>query len=84
VSLDLAPGDMCVVIDGVMIEPEHRDLIVGKTVILLEVLPASGFWAPFWRCSGIRYGIGVSHAILRKIPPAPIVESTTNEEEVNV
>lgn len=90
---NLAPGDMCVVVKDLIINPVHRATIGGKTVILLEeVVPGtslqgwlqmSPFWAPYWRCSGLPPRTVVSHKILQKIPPAPL-ETEEHKETLNV
>jgi hypothetical protein len=78
----LAPGDLCVIIDHPAIAPCTHGF-VGRTVVLVAICERLSHrtHAPYWRCSGAS-GVGVSHTVLRKIPPAPLDEGDLHEERV--
>lgn len=88
-SSSLQPGDLCVVIDA----PDYKAFRqnIGKTVVLIEVARVchdgtcadQGWsrWCPHWHVSGLPPEQYPSHEILRKIPPAPMVEEQVNQKE---
>lgn len=85
---NLAPGDMCIVVKGLIVDPLYRAQVGGKTVILLEEISQmpsyrylNPFWSPYWRCSGLPPSMVVSHKILQKIPPAPLMDEPETQSK---
>lgn len=85
--MNVAPGDMCVVIPT-----EHDSIadrqsgVIGRTVVLVcedtSYNRRQSAFAPFWHCIGVPAHVhGISHLSLRKIPPAPM-EFEPMEEEI--
>jgi hypothetical protein len=81
----LSPGDLCVITDNGRVHPSHR-CYVGRTVVLIEVVPYLDLFSPYWRCSGIAPTVAVSHQILRRIDPDKMIDARSHleptEEEV--
>jgi hypothetical protein len=88
-SLDLKPGDLCEILPVTYTEPWLRDVakrLAGRAVILLRISPTAegnGRWAPYWLTTNTHdldpKGVGISHEILRKLPP-PLTEERLRQE----
>jgi hypothetical protein len=88
--MSLAPGDLAVIVSTPDDIPQDRAKgIYGLTVVLLSVCGCNrcNYYVdkrPYWLVAGIpaeRDVHAVGHRALRKIPPAPMDESVTDERE---
>lgn len=95
--MSLAPGDMAVIVAHPLIAGDpFYDVVtknIGAHLTIVAgpiILPDCGYWNPYWRCAGVPAQIlghqdwqGVlSGKLLRRIPPAPMVEDESETKEM--
>jgi hypothetical protein len=83
---NLAPGDLCEIIEAESGFWMSHNECVGSLVVLIRIGNPRGAMYPdlypFWKCAGVPPGFLISHRCLRKIPPPPLEMEPREEESV--